>query len=58
MPRQSKGARLWLRERRGRVAQWVILDHGREFRTGAEKPLNPWKSAGWLILWQHLERHI
>ncbi len=35
MPRQSKGARLWLRRRRGRSAQWVILDHGREIRTGA-----------------------
>ena len=35
MPRQSKGARLWLRRRRGRAAQWVILDHGREIRTGA-----------------------
>jgi integrase len=35
MPRQSKGARLWLRKRRGRGAQWVILDHGREYRTGA-----------------------
>jgi hypothetical protein len=37
MPRGSKGARLWLRKRRGRTAQWVILDHGREFRTGAGK---------------------
>jgi integrase len=35
MPRRSKGARLWLRKRRGRTAQWVILDHGREFRTSA-----------------------
>jgi integrase len=35
MPRSSKGARLWLRRRRGRAAQWVILDHGRELRTGA-----------------------
>jgi hypothetical protein len=35
MPRRNKGARLWLRKRRGRVAQWVILDHGREIRTGA-----------------------
>jgi integrase len=35
MPRQSKGARLWLRKRWGRAAQWVILDHGREIRTGA-----------------------
>jgi hypothetical protein len=37
MPRRSKGARLWLRYRRGRTAQWVILDHGREFRTGASE---------------------
>jgi integrase len=37
MPRQSKGARLWLRKRRGRGAQWVILDHGREYRTGASE---------------------
>jgi hypothetical protein len=37
MPRRSKGARLWLRYRRGRAAQWVILDHGREFRTGASE---------------------
>ena len=35
MPRRSKGARLWLRKRHGRPAQWVILDHGREIRTGA-----------------------
>lgn len=35
MPRRSKGARLWLRKRRGRAAQWVILDHGREVRTDA-----------------------
>jgi integrase len=35
MPRRSKGARLWLRKRRDRPAQWVILDHGREIRTGA-----------------------
>ena len=35
MPRRSKGARLWLRKRRGRPTQWVILDHGRELRTGA-----------------------
>ncbi len=35
MPRRNKGARLWLRKRRRRAAQWVILDHGREIRTGA-----------------------
>jgi integrase len=35
VPRRTKGARLWLRRRRGRAAQWVILDHGREVRTGA-----------------------
>ena len=35
MPRRSKGARLWLRKRRRRAAHWVILDHGREIRTGA-----------------------
>ena len=35
MSRRSKGARLWFRKRRGRAAQWVILDHGREIRTGA-----------------------
>jgi integrase len=37
MPRRSKGARLWLRKRRGRAAEWVILDRGREFRTGARE---------------------
>lgn len=37
MPRRAKGARLWLRKRRGRATQWVILDHGREIRTGASK---------------------
>jgi len=37
MPRRSKGARLWLRRRRGRGPQWVILDHGREVRTGASE---------------------
>jgi integrase len=35
MPRRSKGARLWLRRRRGRAAIWVILDHGREISTDA-----------------------
>jgi hypothetical protein len=35
MRRRSKGARLWLRKRLGRAAHWVILDHGREIRTGA-----------------------
>lgn len=35
MPRRSKGARLWLRKRRGRPAQWVILDRGQEVGTGA-----------------------
>jgi hypothetical protein len=37
MPRRSKGARLWLRKRWGRAAQWVILDHGSEIRTGASE---------------------
>jgi integrase len=37
MPRRRKGARLWLRKRHGRAAQWVILDHGREIRTGASE---------------------
>src|SRR3984893_44094 len=35
MPRRSKGARLYLRQRRHRTAVWVILDHGREISTGA-----------------------
>lgn len=34
MPRHAKGPRLWLRSRAGRSSQWVILDHGREHRTG------------------------
>ncbi len=37
MPRRSKGARLWLRKRRGRRTQWVILDHGQEISTGASE---------------------
>jgi integrase len=37
MPRRSKSARLWLRRRRGRAARWVILDHGREYRTDARE---------------------
>jgi integrase len=37
MPRRSKGARLWLRKRRGRAAHWVILDHGQEVRTAARE---------------------
>jgi integrase len=37
MPRPGKGARLWLRQRRGRDAIWVILDSGREFSTGASE---------------------
>jgi hypothetical protein len=35
MPRRNKGARLYLRQRRGRATVWVILDHGREISTGA-----------------------
>ena len=35
MPRQEKPARLYLRRRKGRAAQWVILDAGREFGTGS-----------------------
>jgi integrase len=34
MPRQAKPPRLYLRERDGRAAQWVILDGGREYGTG------------------------
>jgi integrase len=38
MPRQSKGARLWLRPARGDRAEiWVILDRGREISTGCSK---------------------
>jgi integrase len=37
MPRPGKGARLWLRQRRGRDAVWVILDRGREISTGASE---------------------
>jgi hypothetical protein len=35
MPRRSKGARLYLRQRRQRTAVWFILDSGREISTGA-----------------------
>lgn len=34
MPRRSKGARLWLRKRRGRTAQWVIRDGRYQKGTG------------------------
>jgi integrase len=34
MPRRSKGARLWLRKRRGRAAQWVIRDGDYQKSTG------------------------
>lgn len=34
MPRRSKGARLWLRKRRGRAAQWVIRDGSHQKGTG------------------------
>ena len=37
MPRRNKGARLWLRRRRGRKAVWVILDRGREISTDASE---------------------
>ena len=37
MPRPGKSARLWLRQRRGRDAIWVILDRGREISTGASE---------------------
>jgi integrase len=35
MPRPAKPPRLYLRRRRGRAAQWVILDQGEEIGTGA-----------------------
>lgn len=34
MPRQAKPARLWLRQRAGREAVWVILHRGQERATG------------------------
>ena len=34
MPRPSKGARLYLRERAGKSAVWVIRDGEREVATG------------------------
>ncbi len=34
MPRTSKGARLWLRKRRGRAAHWVIRDGSYQKGTG------------------------
>jgi integrase len=34
MPSRSKGARLWLRKRRGRTAQWVIRDGSYQKSTG------------------------
>lgn len=34
MPRPSKGARLWLRTRRGRAAQWIIRDGNYQKGTG------------------------
>ena len=34
MPRRSKGARLWLRERCGRSAQWIIRDGNHQKGTG------------------------
>ena len=37
MPRRAKGARLYLRRRRGRAPQWVILDAGVEIGTAASE---------------------
>ena len=37
MPRRKQPPRLYLRERGGRNAHWVILDRGREIGTGAGK---------------------
>lgn len=37
MPRHAKGARLYLRSRRGRDPIWVILDHGEEIATGCHE---------------------
>ena len=34
MPRRAKGARLYIRQRRGREAVWVILDGEKELSTG------------------------
>jgi site-specific recombinase XerC len=37
MPNPAKGARLYLRKRRGREASWVILDRGKEVATGCDE---------------------
>ena len=34
MPRPAKPPRLWLHARAGRASEWVILDRGRQHRTG------------------------
>lgn len=38
MPRPASPPRLYLRDRKGRPAVWVILHHGREIGTGAFEP--------------------
>ncbi|MGY4476320.1 integrase [Bradyrhizobium sp. USDA 3364] len=61
MPRKSKGPRLYLRERRGREAVWVILDGRDEISTGcspndrgsAEKALANYITAKHKPDWQN-----
>ncbi|MEM6670803.1 MAG: site-specific integrase [Pseudomonadota bacterium] len=55
MPRKSKGARLWLREQRGREPVWIIRDGGRQVSTGcaennyggAEEALSRYLAQKW-----------
>lgn len=59
MSRHAKPARLWLHEREGREAEWIILDRGRQHRTGcaagdsggAERVLQAYLAAQHRIDW-------
>ncbi len=61
MPRRAKGARLYLRKRRGREAVWVILDGENEVSTGcgasdrggAEKALSAYLAKKHKPDWQN-----
>ena len=56
MPRRSKGARLWLRKRRSRAAQWVIRDGNYQEVTG--RPAHDLVGAERALATYIAEKHV
>lgn len=56
MPRQSQGARLWLRKRAGRAAQWVIRDGS--YQKGTGRPAHDLIGAERALAAYIAEKHV